>query len=41
VVTFLLYSAYELLNREFAQFTWENGVELMRGEKQETAEPSI
>ena len=35
---FLPYPAYESLNHEFAQFTWENLVELTGGDKQRNRE---
>jgi hypothetical protein len=38
VAAFLLYPACEQLNREFAQFTWENAIELIRNEKQRNRE---
>ena len=38
MAAFLPYRAYELLNHEFAQFTLENSVELMRGDKQRNRE---
>ena len=34
MAAFLPYPAYESLNHEFAQFTWENSVELTCGDKQ-------